>query len=170
MKFAPMKQQAQKGFTLIELMIVVAIIGILAAVAIPAYSDYTNKAKASEAATVSAPARLAVAQAFNEGTLAADTNNASLGLQTKTDIKSQYVKSVEVDGTSATVANVIVTMQGPTVLENKTVTYVITCAEGASCTTAYATETGANIVEAKYLPKLAAPAAAGTTTPPAGNT
>ncbi len=161
MKFAPMKQQAQKGFTLIELMIVVAIIGILAAVAIPAYSDYTNKAKASEAATVSAPARLAVAQAFNEGSLSTSTNNESLGLKGATDISSSYVASVAVTGTSTTAANVTVTMKGASALDGKTVVYAIACAEGASCATTYGTST----LEEKYRPKLAPAAATPTPTP-----
>ncbi|MCZ4321114.1 pilin [Pseudomonas anguilliseptica] len=52
----------QKGFTLIELMIVVAIIGILAAVALPAYQDYTTRAKVSEVMLMGAPAKLAVAE------------------------------------------------------------------------------------------------------------
>ena len=52
----------QKGFTLIELMIVVAIIGILAAIAIPAYQDYTARAKMSEVIVQAAPAKLAVAE------------------------------------------------------------------------------------------------------------
>jgi len=57
-----MRKQLQKGFTLIELMIVVAIIGILAAVALPAYQDYTIRAKVSEGLTLASSAKVAVAE------------------------------------------------------------------------------------------------------------
>jgi type IV pilus assembly protein PilA len=62
-----MLKQAQKGFTLIELMIVVAIIGILAAIAIPAYQDYTIRAKVTEGLGLADAAKTAVAEAYQSG-------------------------------------------------------------------------------------------------------
>lgn len=66
MKNIPQKHSSAQGFTLIELMIVVAIIGILAAVALPAYQDYTVRARVSEGMALSAAAKLAVAETVQD--------------------------------------------------------------------------------------------------------
>ena len=86
----------QQGFTLIELMIVVAIIGILAAIAIPAYQDYTIRAQVSEGMNLAAAAKAAVAEDFlNEG--AAPVNRTDAGMTaTDTDTQGKYVSSVNV--------------------------------------------------------------------------
>ncbi|MBH6225752.1 pilin [Neisseria meningitidis] len=85
----------QKGFTLIELMIVIAIVGILAAVALPAYQDYTARAQVSEAILLAEGQKSAVTEYYlNHGEWPA--NNSSAGVATSTDIKGKYVEKVEV--------------------------------------------------------------------------
>ncbi|WP_334180692.1 pilin [Pseudomonas nitroreducens] len=87
--------KAQKGFTLIELMIVVAIIGILAAIALPAYQDYTKRSHVSEGLTLAGGAKTSVTEYYSSNN-AMPTNNAAAGLATSTDIKGNAVTSVAV--------------------------------------------------------------------------
>lgn len=90
----------QKGFTLIELMIVVAIIGILAAIALPAYQDYTARAKVSEVVLAASQCRTAITEASQTGFAATPTAANSFGCGEKgtTDATStQYVEEITTD-------------------------------------------------------------------------
>ncbi|HGP7168222.1 TPA: pilin [Neisseria meningitidis] len=85
----------QKGFTLIELMIVIAIVGILAAVALPAYQDYTARAQVSEAILLAEGQKSAVTEYYlNHGEW--PKNNTSAGVASSSEIKGKYVEKVEV--------------------------------------------------------------------------
>ncbi|EPF8549888.1 pilin, partial [Neisseria gonorrhoeae] len=87
----------QKGFTLIELMIVIAIVGILAAVALPAYQDYTARAQVSEAILLAEGQKSAVTEYYpNHGKWPADNGAAGVA-SPATDIKGKYVKEVKVE-------------------------------------------------------------------------
>ncbi|HFB0897018.1 TPA: pilin, partial [Neisseria gonorrhoeae] len=86
----------QKGFTLIELMIVIAIVGILAAVALPAYQDYTARAQVSEAILLAEGQKSAVTEYYlNNGIWPSD--NSAAGVASSSSIKGKYVQKVEVN-------------------------------------------------------------------------
>ena len=138
----------QKGFTLIELMIVIAIVGILAAVALPAYQDYTARAQMSEALTLAEGQKAAVVEYYSDnGTFPA--NNTSAGIAASNTITGKYVATVNVSGNAST-ATITSTMKSSGVnndIKGKTLTL-----EGKQNFGSFSWECKKGTVDNKFLP------------------
>jgi type IV pilus assembly protein PilA len=149
-----MKRQLQQGFTLIELMIVVAIIGILAAVALPAYQDYTKRAKMSEVILAASACRTTITEVYQSGSQSTMLAN-NWGCESTT-ASSKYVAAIATDANG----KVTVTSTGIGTGADGDVTLVPADSAGASMTYAGTSQTifkwicGGNgtTVQAKFLP------------------
>ena len=96
--------KAQKGFTLIELMIVVAIIGILAAIALPAYQDYTARAKVSEAIIAASSPKSLISEAFQTNSLAGITAAATeYNARAQAEKQTKVVNDIQINGANGVI-------------------------------------------------------------------
>lgn len=155
-KFKTLQAYKQQGFTLIELMIVVAIVGILAALAIPSYQDYTIRAKVSEGIVMGSGLKTAVADYFLSQS-AFPTNNAAMGYTaTGTEFAGKYVSAILVTGTSSA-GTITVTFGStsavPTPIQAKQIQMVATQpTSGGSIIWTCGPVSGSTAVPTKYLP------------------
>jgi len=149
-------KRVQQGFTLIELMIVVAIIGILAAVALPAYKEYTVKAKVSEVILAASACRTAVADVYQTGTTT--MTGGSWGCES-TSQTTKYVASVATDANGAITVTTTSDASLPADAQNKTVKLVPSDSSGnplsysaGSALVVAAFRCTAGSLPSKYLP------------------
>lgn len=147
-------KRVQQGFTLIELMIVVAIIGILAAVALPAYQDYTVKAKVAEGPSLASPIMTAIGIACSDGSFAGTDTiayGASLGITSGP--VGRYLTGIAVGGTLATNPTVTITYGaiGTAVPANAQIIYTGTCSATSGMSWV---PSAAASMPTKFIPKV----------------
>jgi len=147
-----MKKNMQGGFTLIELMIVVAIIAILAAIALPAYQNYIARSQLSEALSLASGLKTNVAEVFADKGTCPSNATATDGIDKDTDITGKYVSKVTTGGTAAATGGctIVATMKATGVstgIQGKTLTLQLSNADKGSNVWACSSN-----ADQKYLP------------------